>query len=85
MSQRDVESLLGRLVTDADVRRRFFGDPEGTLAREPYHLSAEEIAALVQLGDAPLVAFAATVDASILRASLEAAPPEASVRAGTKP
>jgi hypothetical protein len=32
MTQKNVEMVIGRLVTDADFRRRFARDPEGALA-----------------------------------------------------
>jgi len=79
MSQRDLEGFLGRLVTDSRMRRSFFQAPEQTLAGAPYVISAPAIAALLELGEAPLEAFAATIDASILRATaveLESLPSE---------
>ncbi len=73
MSQRDVECLLGRLVTDSRVRLSFFEAPEDTVAREPYNVSAQEVAALLKLGEANLAALAATIDGSIMRATMSSA------------
>ena len=49
VSHRNVETLLGRLATDAALRRRFVADPDQLLARlqrEGFDLTALEIEAL---------------------------------------
>jgi hypothetical protein len=50
MSQRNVEILIGRLLTDEDLRRRFTRDPAVTLeefCRQGWELSRCEIDALL--------------------------------------
>lgn len=73
MSQRDVEAFLGRLVTDSRVRRSFFEAPESRVANERYEISAQEVTALLKLGEAAVAAFAATIDGSIMRADIGSA------------
>jgi hypothetical protein len=47
MSQRDVENLLGRLLTDGTFRRRFFSDPEQVVSEESLHLIPRELEAVL--------------------------------------
>jgi len=58
MSQRDVERVVGRLVTDEAARRRFAEDPEAALLEmvaSGLELTCVEMRALARL-DAGLVA-----------------------------
>ena len=51
MSQRVVELLIGRLITDAEFRNAFLKEPEATLFRfcdRGLELSRTEVAALLQ-------------------------------------
>jgi hypothetical protein len=50
VSQRTVELIIGRLLTDEDLRRRFVADPVRTLSGlcdQGYELNRSEIHALV--------------------------------------
>ena len=49
MSQRNVELLIGRLLTDEEMRRQFIRQPAGTIqefCRQGWELSVGEIEAL---------------------------------------
>ena len=51
MSQRNVELFIGRLLTDADLRRRFIDAPKHAIAdfcEQGWELSRGEIDALVE-------------------------------------
>lgn len=51
MSQRNVELLIGRLLTDADLRRRFISSPENIIADfcdQGWELNRGEINALLE-------------------------------------
>jgi len=61
MSQREVEGLLGRLLTDSNVRERFFESPEETIRDESYQLSAREVGALLRLDEEDLQVIACRV------------------------
>lgn len=74
MSHRNVERLLGRLATDAAVRRDFIRHPVRALealAAEGYELTSLEIEALAGTDAAALGAFAAALDRRLRKADLE--------------
>ena len=74
MSQRSVEILLGKLVTDEEIRRRFRVDPEGVLAgarERGLELSAVEAEALRGLSPGALDKLAAALDPRLQKASLQ--------------
>ncbi len=73
MSQRSVETFVGRLLTDEDWRARYAADPVAALeafAAEGHVLSAVEQSALRGLDAAALKRCAATVDPRLQKASL---------------
>jgi len=68
MSHRNVETLIGRLVTDPDLRRRFAKDPVAVLGEfrdRGYELTAVELEALEATDAAAIESFAAKVDERI--------------------
>lgn len=72
MSQRNVESLLGRLATNPDLRARFLRSPAEVLAElraMGTELTAIEAAALQSLDGDALTVFAARIDRRIRRAA----------------
>jgi hypothetical protein len=74
MAQRSVEVLIGRLVTDEELRRRFVADPRETIRREQlrgFDLTAAEVEALLV---SPLWLWerlAAVLDPRLQKASLK--------------
>jgi hypothetical protein len=65
MSHRNVEQLIGRLVTDPLSRRRFEEDPVSLLQEltaQGYELSAVEVDALAAMNPASIRTFAAAID-----------------------
>jgi hypothetical protein len=79
MSHRGVETALGRLATDAELRRRFRNAPVETLRvllAQGLELSSVEIEALKSLDSAALERFARTLDRRLQRAALVAAGPQ---------
>ena len=70
MSQRNVESFLGRLATDRDLRKAFAAEPRRALDSyrgEGHELAAVEVDALLSLDVEALARFADTLDARIRR------------------
>jgi hypothetical protein len=70
MSQRHVESFIGRLATDRDLLRSFASWPDTTLAiykTEGHELAAVETQALLALDVEALGRFAETLDARLRR------------------
>ncbi len=67
MSQRDVERVLGRLVTDEGFREDFFGNPKSAVLRAGLDLSGEELAAMSRTPRAALAALGARIDDRICR------------------
>jgi hypothetical protein len=76
MSQRAVERVLGRLVTDETFREVFYGDPQSALVLYAGDLTPDEIDALRQVPRMALAAFSARLDDRICRLSVPAANPE---------
>ena len=73
MSQRNVERVIGRLVTDESLRRRFAQDPQGTLAElavSGIELTGCERAALGTLDVRQLDRFAEAVDPRLQKMDL---------------
>ena len=68
MSQRAVESALGRLITDATFRERFFAEPAAVCRHAGLDLTPEEVAALLPLDARTLEHFALRLDPKIVRA-----------------
>ncbi len=51
MSQKTVQLVIARLLTDEEVRRQFLNDPAGTLAEfhdQGFELTGDEIDALLE-------------------------------------
>lgn len=63
-----VELLIGRLATDAVLRRRFALCPDHVLLEQGLELNAVELAALSRLDADALDAFAATLDQRLRKA-----------------
>lgn len=75
MSQRIIETLIGRLITDEHFRDAFIASPEATLsalASEGLDLSRIEIAALVSTDPGVWARVAAEVDPRLQKARLVA-------------
>ena len=73
MSQRNVERVIGRLVTDESLRRRFAQDPQGTLAELAacgVELTSCELAALEALDARQVERFALTLDPRLQKMDL---------------
>jgi hypothetical protein len=68
MSQRAVESALGRLVTDAEFRARFFAEPAVLCREHDLPLTPQEARALLQLDLDALHTLAIRLDPKIVRA-----------------
>lgn len=77
MSQRSVEILLGKLVTDEEIRQRFRVDPEAVFAAvraQGLELSAVEAEALRGLEAGALDGLAGALDPRLQKASLHSDP-----------
>ena len=75
VTQRNVETFLGRLVTNPIVRRRFAGDPAALLREfqeEGYELTAIELDALAATKADAIRSFAESIDRRIRRADPKA-------------
>jgi hypothetical protein len=68
MSQRAVENLLGRLMTDSEFRRRFFEEPVGSCQQEMLDVSSREIEAVLVVDEIDFDQFAKQLDPRIVRA-----------------
>jgi len=67
MSQRSVEWVLGRLITDSRFRSDFFEEPDRVCTDEGVELSSVEMQALLRIDENVLLAFSAGVDPRIWR------------------
>jgi hypothetical protein len=77
VSHRNVETLLGRLATDAGLRRRFAADPYHLLVRlqaEGLELTALEIEALSATDAAAIQTLADVIDRRLRKADIEVEP-----------
>lgn len=71
MTHRNVETLLGRLVTDPTLRRRFVKDPAvvlGELRDQGFELTPIELEALASTDPDAIRAFAESLDRRIRKA-----------------
>jgi hypothetical protein len=67
MSQRAVERVVGKLVTDEGFRNQFFADPEGASVRVGAELSPDELDALTRIPPDALTSLCASIDDRICR------------------
>ena len=67
MSQRAVERVLGKLVTDAQFRGEFFAQPAGVCRDYGLELTPVELAALLRVDAQALQTLAARLDPKIVR------------------
>jgi hypothetical protein len=73
MSQRNVEIVIGRLLTDEDLRRRFTREPAATLdvfCQQGWELSRAEIDALLSQDVAMWSEMARRIPSKLQRCSL---------------
>ena len=71
---RNVETLIGRLVTDPELRRRFSKDPAGVLRElrdQGFELTDVEREALASTDPDAIRAFADALDRRIRKAALD--------------
>lgn len=73
MSQRAVEAVLGRLITDVEFRSRFFADPTEVCRENDVVLTPRETSALLQVSVQALHGLTAKLDPKIVRAALGSA------------
>ena len=71
MTQQAVERAIGKLVTDAEFRERFYVNPEKTTWEAGLPLSGLELAALCALSRDAVVRFSERLDVRICRVSLD--------------
>lgn len=74
MTQRSIEMVVGRLVTDEDFRQTFLDDPHqalGDLLERGLHLTHAEIAALIATESRLWGRVADEIDARLQKASLK--------------
>ncbi len=71
MSQKAVESLLGRLLTDQAFRRRFYAEPAATCRAESLDVTGRELEAVLAVEEAHLIGFAGQLDPRIVRAGFD--------------
>jgi hypothetical protein len=74
MSQRSVERILGRLVTDEGFRDRFFRNPDGACHHVGAELTGEELEALGRIPRLALADFSTKIDDRICRLHIAAEP-----------
>lgn len=75
MSQKTVQSIIGRLVTDEESRDRFMSDPLGTLVAirdQGFELTQSEIDALLRTDRSLWSDAAERIDARLQQCSLKA-------------
>jgi len=75
VTQRSIEMVIGRLVTDEEFRQTFMNDPHaalGELLERGTHLSPSEIAALIATNSALWLEVAEQIDQRLQKASLKA-------------
>ena len=74
MSHRNVEILIGRLLTDEDLRRRFAREPAATLtefSEQGWELSRGEMEALLSRDASMWIEMARRIPSTLQRCSLK--------------
>jgi len=71
MSQKAVEGLLGRLITDRGFRRHFYDEPVASCAQESLEVTPRELEALLRLNEMHIEELAKRLDPKIVRAGVE--------------
>jgi hypothetical protein len=71
MSQKAVEGLLGRLITDSTFRQRFYEDPTGTCGHVGLEVTERELEAVLVLDERSIAEFARRLNPKIVRATTE--------------
>ncbi len=74
MSQRAVEQVLGKLLTDEEFRHQFFQDPHCACFVSGLELSPVELEAVMQIPRTPLAALSRRLDDRIRRLCVAANP-----------
>ena len=74
MSQRGVERILGKLVTDEDFAEVFFASPAKAIVRIGVELTAEESDALCRISRVALHEFSSKIDDRICKLHLDQRP-----------
>src|SRR5437660_7807730 len=83
MTQQSVEILIGKLLTDEELREAFEQNPQGVLVwllRQGLQLSRLEMEALTSLKPSDLSGLADVIDRRLQKASLRKAPMTQAVR-----
>jgi len=80
MTQRAVEQILGKLLTDEAFRRRFFEDPHCACFLSGLELSPAELEAVLRIPRTPLAALSRRLDGRICRLHVPATVVKRSVR-----
>lgn len=75
MTQHSVERAIGKLVTDAEFRDRFYANPEAAAWEAGLPLSRVELEALSSLPRDAVVRLSEGLDARICRVSLDSDKP----------
>ncbi len=83
MSQKAVESLLGRLLTDQDFRRHFYAEPAATCRVESLDITGRELEAVLVVQEVHFSGFAGQLDPRIVRAAFDRGE-SAGAKAGAK-
>lgn len=68
MSQQSVEGILGRLITDAEFRERFFAESAFVCREYAFDLTPTELSALLSVDPRALQTMMASLDPRIVRA-----------------
>jgi hypothetical protein len=80
MSQKAVENVLGRLLTDPEFRHRFFEEPAASCRQEVLDVTSREIEAILVVNENEFARFTKQLDPRIVRAVVRNAPTLSRVR-----